>query len=97
VAWTKPRQCVFSFAEIKFSFSKMKVDDVAFILHECERMFPRKFERLSAIYPPRMVMMKFVVEHTRQLVEIIRARFMLSDEYREACDYIEMLANDTFR
>ena len=75
----------------------MKVDDVAFILHECERMFPRKFERLSAIYPPRMVMMKFVVDHTEQLVKIIRVRFELSDEYREACDYIEMLANDTFR
>lgn len=75
----------------------MKVDDVAFILHECERIYPREFERLSAVYPPRMVMMKMVVNHTEQLVKIIRTRFMLSDEYREACDYIEMLANDTFR
>ena len=53
----------------------MRVDDVAFILQECERMFPRKFERLSAVYPPGMVMMKFVVDHTDQLVKIIRVRF----------------------
>jgi|APGre2960657404_1045060.scaffolds.fasta_scaffold09982_3 hypothetical protein len=75
----------------------MKVDDVAFILRECERIYPRKFERLSAIYPPRMVMMKMVVDHTEQLVKIIRVRFEQSEEYREACHYIEMLANDTFR
>ncbi len=75
----------------------MKTDDVAFILRECEQMFPRKFERLSAIYPPRMVMMKFVVDHTELLVKIIRVRFEMSEEYREACNYLEMLANDTFR
>jgi len=75
----------------------MRADDVAFILRECEVLFPRKFERLSAIYPPRMVMMKFVVDHTDQLVKIIRVRFEQSEEYREACNYIEMLAADTLR
>lgn len=73
----------------------MKVDDVAFILEQCQLRWPSKFERLSAIYPPRYVMMKFIVDHTEELVKVIRHRFQQSTEYREACNYIEMLADDT--
>lgn len=75
----------------------MKLDDVAFILDQCRIRWPSKYERLSAIYPARMVMMKFILDHTTELVGIIRVRFMLSEEYREACDYITMLADDTLR
>jgi hypothetical protein len=75
----------------------MKIDDVAFILDHCRVIWPRKYERLSAIYPPRYVMMKFIVDHTDHLVKVIRHRFQQSDEYREACHYIHMLANDTLR
>ena len=75
----------------------MKIDDVAFILDQCRLRWPGKYERLSAIYPARMVMMQFILDHTKELVTIIRVRFQMSDEYREACAYITMLADDTLR
>ena len=75
----------------------MKIDDVFFILDQCQRRWPSKFERLSAIYPARMVMMKFIIDHTKELVSIIKVRFEQSEEYREACEYISMLADDTLR
>ena len=56
-------------------------------------MYPQECQRLAAVHPPRFVMMKMIINHTDELVPIIRSRFELSEEYQEAIRYINDFAN----
>lgn len=76
-------------------FNLMNTRELGIILGECRRMFPREYERWSAIHPQRIVMFKMIATYPEDLLPLIRLLFCDSREYREACryinDYLEIL------
>jgi hypothetical protein len=75
----------------------MKTDDVATILAYGRTLYPREFERLSAIWPPRIVMLKLLYNHTEEMVQIVKLCFMDSEEYYDACAYLDRCFEDVIR
>jgi hypothetical protein len=75
----------------------MNTRELGIILGECRRLFPREYERWSAIHPQRIVMLKFVAVYPEQMLPIIRFLFADSDEYREACNYITETLETVYR
>jgi len=74
-----------------FFYFLMKTDDLALVLAYSQCMYPSEFERLSAIYPPRLVMIEMINKHPTEMIRILRMTFRMSDEYRDAIKYIEEL------
>ena len=75
----------------------MKTSDVEAILVYGQTLFPREFERLSAIWPPRIVMLKLLYNHTDEMVQIVKLCFMDSEEYQDACAYLDRCFEDVIR
>lgn len=66
----------------------MNTYDMGVILLECQRLYPRQYERWSAIHPQRIVMFKMIATYPDDLLPVVRRLFSNSTEYREACRYI---------
>lgn len=67
----------------------MKSDDLLEILDECKKLFPRQYERLIVVHPPRIVVFKMLMRYPDHLLPVVKRLFANSDEYREACKVIE--------
>jgi hypothetical protein len=67
----------------------MNYQDLNLLIAECRRLFPREYERWSEIYPQRTVVFKMIATFPNALGPTLKALFTDSDEYRNACRYIE--------
>jgi len=72
----------------------MQTNDMALILAYSRTLFPREFERLSAVYPPRIVMLKMINNHEKEMVKILKMTFQMSREYAIAIEYINKLMEE---
>ena len=62
---------------------------IAVVIAECRRLFPREYERWSAIYPQRMVMFKMIATYPDEMIPVLKFLFTDSNEFRSAIRYIE--------
>jgi len=58
------------------------------VLRECRIMFPREYERWSAVYPQRLVMLKMISKYPIQLSPVLNRVFLESVEYEEAIESV---------
>lgn len=72
----------------------METNDLAVILSYAQFLFPQEFARLSAVYPPRMVMLLFFERHEDDMFKILKMLFTMSEEYKTAVTYINSLTSD---
>ena len=72
----------------------MEINDLGVILAYGRSLFPREFERYSAIYPPRLVLVKLFDKHPEDMFKILKMLFKMSEEYKLAETYINSLASD---
>ena len=69
----------------------MNYRDLSVLINEIRSVYPIEYERLSAVYPQRVVVLKMLERHPRHLNNVVLALFQQSEEYRIACEYIELL------
>lgn len=69
----------------------MNFRDMNTLIDEIRSVYPIEYERLSAVYPPRVVVLKMMERHPRHLNDVVLSLFQHSEEYRIACEYIATL------